>query len=68
MVGTIPLNYELQFEPLFHNFTFNGIEIISINLPKTTNSIILDLKQQTLEEHFHVGMNQQLRQHLTFHY
>jgi tricorn protease interacting factor F2/3 len=42
MVGTIPLNYELQFEPLFHNFTFNGIEIISINLPKTTNSIILD--------------------------
>ena len=42
MVNTIPLNYELQFEPLFHNFTFNGIEIISINLPKTTNSIILD--------------------------
>ena len=42
MANTIPLNYELQFEPLFHNFTFNCIEIITISSPKATNLIILD--------------------------
>ena len=38
----IPTNYELKFEPLFNNFTFNGIEIITVNLQKSTNLIILD--------------------------
>jgi len=36
------INYTLQFEPLFHNFTFNGLEIITINLLKSSNSITLN--------------------------
>ena len=34
MVSVIPINYEIMFEPLFHNFKFNGEEIITLNLPK----------------------------------
>jgi len=30
MAGIIPTNYELVFEPLFHNFKFNGKEIIIV--------------------------------------
>ena len=36
------INYTLQFEPLFHNFTFNGVEIITLNLLKPSNCIILN--------------------------
>ena len=36
------INYTLQFEPIFHNFTFNGLEIITINLLKPSNSITLN--------------------------
>ena len=42
MGNVIPTNYELKFEPLFSNFTFNGIEIITVNLQKSTDLIILD--------------------------
>jgi len=42
MASTIPVNYELKFEPLFHNFTFNGTEVITLNIPMATNIIILD--------------------------
>ena len=38
----IPTNYELEFEPLFNNFTFNVIEIITVNLQKSTDLVILD--------------------------
>jgi len=38
----IPINYELEFEPLFNNFTFNGIEIITVNLQRSADLIILD--------------------------
>jgi len=38
----IPTNYELEFEPLFNNFTFNGIEIITVNLQRSADLIILD--------------------------
>jgi tricorn protease interacting factor F2/3 len=37
-----PLNYELEFEPNFRNFTFGGKEIIDIKIPKKTNTIKLD--------------------------
>jgi len=47
MAGVIPINYEIVFEPLFHNFKFNGEEIITLNLSKPTNSIILDAAELT---------------------
>jgi len=50
MVGVIPINYELMFEPLFHNFKFNGEEIITINLSKPTNSIKIDAAELNIKE------------------
>lgn len=37
----IPVNYTLEFEPVFKNFTFNGKEIITINCKEYVNSITL---------------------------
>ena len=37
----IPVNYALEFEPVFKNFTFNGKEIITINCKEHVNSITL---------------------------
>ena len=37
----IPVNYTLEFEPVFKNFTFNGKEIITINCKEHVNSITL---------------------------
>lgn len=50
MAGVIPINYELMFEPLFHNFTFNGEEIITLNLSKPTNSIKIDAAELSIKE------------------
>ena len=50
MVSVIPINYEIMFEPLFHNFKFNGEEIITLNLPKPTNSIKLDAAELSIKE------------------
>ena len=50
MAGVIPINYELMFEPLFHNFKFNGEEIITINLSKPTNSIKIDAAELNIKE------------------
>ena len=50
MANTIPVNYELQFEPLFHNFTFKGMEIITISLSKATDSIILDAAELKIKK------------------
>jgi len=40
-VKVIPVNYELQFEPIFKNFTFNGKETITVNCKTLVNSITL---------------------------
>ncbi|TAK16247.1 MAG: M1 family peptidase [Nitrosarchaeum sp.] len=37
----IPVNYTLEFEPVFKNFTFNGKETIAINCKEHVNSITL---------------------------
>ncbi len=37
----IPVNYTLEFEPVFKNFTFNGKETITINCNEHVNSITL---------------------------
>ena len=50
MAGVIPINYELMFEPLFHNFKFNGEEIITLNLSKPTNSIKIDAAELSIKE------------------
>jgi len=50
MAGTTPVNYELKFEPSFHNFKFNGTETITLNLSKSTNSIILDAAELTIKK------------------
>jgi len=50
MAGIIPINYELMFEPLFHNFKFNGEEIITLNLSKPTNLIKIDAAELSIKE------------------
>jgi len=50
MAGVIPINYEIMFEPLFHNFKFNGEEIITLNLSKPTNSIKIDAAELSIKE------------------
>jgi len=50
MAGVIPINYELMFEPLFHNFKFNGEEVITLNLSKPTNSIKIDAAELSIKE------------------
>ena len=37
-----PLNYHLEFEPNFKDFTFYGKEFIEIKIPKENNSITLN--------------------------
>jgi tricorn protease interacting factor F2/3 len=41
-MDTIPLNYELQFEPDLNKFTFEGKEKITVNCKKPTNFISLN--------------------------
>lgn len=36
-----PVNYQLEFEPNFNNFTFRGNEKISIQISSSTNKIVL---------------------------
>ena len=37
----IPVNYTLEFEPIFKNFTFNGEETIAVYCKELVNSITL---------------------------
>jgi len=39
---TIPVNYDLEFEPNFKNFTFSGKECLTINCFGSTDKIILN--------------------------
>ncbi len=50
MANITPINYEIEFEPLFHNFTFNGIEIITIDISKPTNLILLDAAELKIKK------------------
>jgi len=50
MAGVIPTNYEIVFEPIYQNIKFNGEEIITLNLSKQTNSIILDAAELSIKE------------------
>ena len=50
MVNITPINYEIEFEPLFHNFTFNGTEIITLDISKPTNLILLDAAELKIKK------------------
>ncbi len=56
MGNVILTNYDLEFEPLFNNFTFNGTETITINLQKSTNLIVLDAAELKIKN-CHVTQN-----------
>jgi tricorn protease interacting factor F2/3 len=49
-VYTIPINYDLTFEPNFANFTFSGKEIIDIKIKKRTNIIKLDAAELKIKK------------------
>jgi tricorn protease interacting factor F2/3 len=40
-VKVIPVNYMLEFEPIFKNFTFNGKEIITVDCKESVNTITM---------------------------
>ena len=46
----IPLHYELEFEPLFNNFTFNGSEIINVNFQSSTDLVTLDAAELKIKK------------------
>ena len=48
-----PINYDLEFEPLFSNFTFHGKEIIEIQISSKTNTIQLDAAELKIK-HCHL--------------
>ena len=50
MANITPINYEIEFEPLFHNFTFNGTEIITLDISKPTNLILLDAAELKIKK------------------
>ena len=50
MTNITPINYEIEFEPLFHNFTFNGTEIITLDISKPTNLILLDAAELKIKK------------------
>jgi tricorn protease interacting factor F2/3 len=41
-VKVVPINYNLEFEPIFENFTFNGKETITIDCKESVNTIMLN--------------------------
>ena len=41
-MDTIPINYQLTFEPDLRKFTFSGTEIISVDCKKPTTVITMD--------------------------
>ena len=45
----VPLEYDIQLKPDLQNFTFSGIETISLSLVKTTKKLILHTKEIEVE-------------------
>ena len=41
-MDTVPINYNLTFEPDLKNFIFKGLETITVNCKKTTNTITMN--------------------------
>jgi len=49
-VQVIPVHYELTFEPIFSNFTFEGKETINVKITKPTSTIILNSSELTIKK------------------
>ena len=45
-----PIHYELEFEPVFSNFTFIGREKIDIRISRPTNVIILNATELQIKK------------------
>ena len=56
----IPINYALEFEPIFKNFTFNGKETITIECKESVNSITLHCAELKIKSCYvkHNGISQ----------
>ena len=39
-MGISEINYDIQFEPIFSNFTLKGIEILSFNKIKSLDELV----------------------------
>jgi len=60
-VDVTPKNYTLEFEPNFKDFTFEGNEIINIEIKKSQNMIKLDAAELTIKKCSILYKNQQLK-------
>ena len=56
-----PINYDLEFEPNFKNFTFSGKEIIDIKIPSQTNQIKLDAAELKIKNCYVVSKNETIK-------
>ena len=52
-----PINYDLEFDPNFKNFTFTGKEIIDVKIPSKTNQIKLDAAELKIKNCYVVSKN-----------
>ncbi len=50
MLDINPINYKLNFEPNFQNFTFKGKETIKVNLKKNVKKIVLNSAELKINE------------------
>jgi len=56
-----PLNYQLEFEPNFKDFTFYGKEFINIKIPKATNKITLNAAELKIKKCFLETKNKKIK-------
>ena len=56
-----PINYDLEFDPNFKNFTFTGKEIIDIKIPTKTNQIKLDAAELKIKNCHVISKNKTIK-------
>lgn len=50
MKTVVPINYDLEFEPNFNNFTFRGKEKIQIKISRPTRQIVLNAAELQIKD------------------
>ena len=58
---TKPINYSLEFEPNFKNFTFQGKEIIEIKITKPTKTISLNAAELKIKKCHIISKNKTIK-------
>ena len=56
-----PINYSLEFEPNFRNFTFNGKETIEIQITKPTKTISLNASELKIKKCHIISKNKVIK-------